>query len=172
MLIKEIDTYIAKVAEERINLRKQGMDLTENTQMLDTLKFIKSRLENAHLEKPDMTEEDEAWLLLNLKEERQKTIEVCQSLGREYLVEQEKKEMHTIEMLMQSLPHVEREQGPDEKTLREFTAASVTAYLLTKGTNYNLSMRDMKPIMEIVKKQYPSADGGIIASEVKKIIGQ
>ena len=51
---------------------------------------------------------------------------------------------------------------PTEDDVANATRAAITAYKLSKEDGYALTMKDMKPIMEIVKETYPTANGGIV----------
>ena len=49
-----------------------------------------------------------------------------------------------------------------EDDITESTHTAITSYKLTKEDGYALTMKDLKPIMTIVKTQFPTADGGLI----------
>lgn len=56
------------------------------------------------------------------------------------------------------------------KKLKNFTSSAITAYKLTKEEGYVISMRDMKPIMEIVKAEYPMANGKVVSKVMNNYI--
>lgn len=163
MLITEIDKHIADAMKERITLKEEGKDLTQNATMLEALKSIKAELVKEHHNNPGMTEVDEAKLILKMADQRRESMNIYMNNGRGDLAEKEHMELTTIIKFAPTIP--------SEDEVREFTEASVSAYIVTKEQGYKLSMRDMKPIMDIVKGKYPMADGKVISSEVKKIIG-
>lgn len=64
-----------------------------------------------------------------------------------------------LESLIPELPSTEEIQG--------YTEGVFDVY---KANNPNISMKDLKPIMDQVKKKYPLADGSIIAKTFKELL--
>ena len=60
-------------------------------------------------------------------------------------------------------------EATDEE-IENFTSSAITAYKLTKEEGYVISMRDMKPIMEIVKAEYPMANGKVVSKVMNNYI--
>lgn len=59
-----------------------------------------------------------------------------------------------------------------EINAENYTRCVITAYKIVKSENYKLSMRDMKPILSVVKEKYPSVDGNEIRKILQEIIGE
>lgn len=165
MLINEIDNYIKEATKERIKLVSEGNaeKLKDIEATLDIYRVIKGELSRLKNKKPDMTEVDEAGLILNMVNTHKENIAIYTGAGRTEMADKEARELAALAKFE---PEV-----PSDDELREFTAASISAYLIAKEPGYKLSMRDMKPIMEIVKTRYAMADGKVISEEVRKVIG-
>ena len=61
---------------------------------------------------------------------------------------------------------------PTDEELSEYVRGILSVYCVTKDDGYKLSMKDMKPIMEIVKEKYPTANGKIVSQTLMQVIGQ
>ena len=147
MLHKEIDRLIANAMKER------------NIELLNVLKLIKSELVKAEKDGVTLDEVSETKILLKMLSQREDSIRQYIDGGRKDLADNEQKE---IDIIKQFVP----EQPPDEE-IEEYTRGCISAYILTKKTGEGLSMKDMKPLMNIVKEKYPSANGKIIS----KVLG-
>ena len=58
-----------------------------------------------------------------------------------------------------------------DEEIEALTRSVIEAYSASKGANYALSMRDMKPILTEVQKTYPTANGKVISKVLKSKIG-
>lgn len=147
MLHTEIDRLIAKAMKER------------NIELLNVLKLIKSELVKAEKDGVTLDEVSETKILLKMLSQREDSIRQYVDGGRQDLADNEKREM---EIIKQFVP-----EQPTDEEIEEYTRASISAYILTKEEGYKLSMKDMKPLMNIVKEKYPAANGKIIS----KVLG-
>ena len=57
-----------------------------------------------------------------------------------------------------------------DEEIEEYTRGCISAYILSKKAGESLSMKDMKPLMNIVKEKYPSANGKIISKVLGSLI--
>lgn len=147
MLHTEIDKHIASAMKER------------NMDLLNVLKLIKSEFVKAEKDGIKLDEVSETKILLKMMSQREDSIRQYVDGGRQDLADNEQKEIGVIKEFVP--------KQPTDEEIEEYTRASISAYVLTKGEGYNLSMRDMKPLMNIVQEKYPSANGKIIS----KILG-
>ena len=141
MLHTEIDRLIANAMKER------------NIELLNVLKLIKSEMVKAEKDGITLDEVSETKILLKMLSQREDSIRQYVDGGRKDLADNEQKE---IDIIKQFVP----EQPTDEETC-------ISTYVLTKKAGESLSMKDMKPLMNIVKEKYPSANGKIIS----KVLG-
>ena len=84
--------------------------------------------------------------------------------GRQDLADVEKKE---LDIISEFIP-----KQPTDEELSEYVRGILSVYCVTKDDGYKLSMKDMKPIMEIVKEKYPTANGKIVSQTLMQVIGQ
>ena len=59
---------------------------------------------------------------------------------------------------------------PTDEELADYVNEVIKDYLSVKGGD--LSMKDMKPIMNIVKEKYPTANGKVVSQTLMQVIGQ
>lgn len=150
MLHTEIDKLIANAMKER------------NIELLNVLKLIKSEMVKAEKDGVTLDEVSETKILLKMLSQREDSIRQYVDGGRKDLADNEQKE---IDIIKQFVP----EQPTDEK-IEEYTRGCISAYILTKKAGESLSMKDMKPLMNIVKEKYPSANGKIISKVLGSLI--
>lgn len=147
------------------NLIKEAM-LSKNTELLNVLKLVKAEFLKKQTEPgrkiKELNEEEQIKVLMKMVAQRKDSIEQYEKANREDLADAEKKEM---EILNGFLP-----KQASEEEVAEYTSLAVTIYKATKDDGYKLSMRDMKPIMDIVKEKYPTANGKVISQTLIKII--
>lgn len=55
-----------------------------------------------------------------------------------------------------------------EEEIISYTKTSIDAYVKLMGSNYKISMKDMKPILEAVQHTCPNADGRLVAKVLKE----
>lgn len=84
--------------------------------------------------------------------------------NRQDLVENEQRELNIIKGYIP--------KQPTEEEIIEHTSAIMTAYKVTKEEGYKLSMKDMKPILNIVQEKYPSVNGKIVSKVLQDIINK
>lgn len=149
MLINQIDGYIAAA-------------LKTDKDLCAALRLIKNELLKAQKSGKEYNSTVEAKILMRMVAQRREAFEIYTGVGREDLAAQEKKE---LDILLLYAP----EELTDEQ-VTEYTSACVSAYLVSKPEGYALSMRDMKPIMDIVHEKYPTASGKVISKTVQDII--
>lgn len=142
MLIDTIDQQIATA-------------MKTDKETCEVLKLIKCELVKAQKDGVEMTEVNEAKILLKMVAQRKDAFTIYIGAGREDLAAQEQKE---LDVLQQYAPA----ELTDEE-ISEYTLACVSAYILTKPEGYKLSMRDMRPLMQIVQDKYPTASGKVIS---------
>lgn len=147
MLYTEIDKLIANAMKER------------NIELLNVLKLIKSELVKAEKDGVTLDEVSETKILLKMLSQREDSIRQYVDGGRKDLADNEQKE---IGIIKQFVP-----EQPTDEEIEEYTRTCISTYVLTKKEGENLSMKDMKPLMNIVKEKYPSANGKIIS----KVLG-
>lgn len=147
MLHTEIDKLIANAMKER------------NIELLNVLKLIKSELVKAEKDNVVLDEVSETKILLKMLSQREDSIRQYVDGGRKDLADNEQKE---IDIIKQFVP-----EQPTDEEIEEYTRTCISTYVLTKKEGENLSMKDMKPLMNIVKEKYPSANGKIIS----KVLG-
>lgn len=150
MINNKIDEMIASALKNR------------ETDLLNVLKLIKTEFVNAIHNKIELDEANEVKILLKMASQREDSIQQYIKGGRNDLAEAEKKELDIIRSYTPK-------QATDEE-VSEYTRSTITAYQSSKGENYILSMKDMKPIMNIVKSKYPTANGKIISKTLQLLI--
>ena len=130
--------------------------------LLNVLKLIKTEFVNTMHNKFELNEANEVKILLKMASQREDSIQQYIKGGRNDLAESEKKELDIIKSYIPK-------QATDEE-IAEYTNGIITAYMVSKGEDYTLSMKDMKPIMTLVKEKYPNANGKIISMTLNKVI--
>ena len=150
MLHTEIDRLIANAMKER------------NIELLNVLKLIKSELVKAEKDGVTLDEVSETKILLKMLSQREDSIRQYVDGGRKDLADNEQKE---IDIIKQFVP-----ERPTDEEIEEYTRTCISTYVLTKKEGENLSMKDMKPLMNIVKEKYPSANGKIISKVLGSLI--
>ena len=109
-----------------------------------------------------MTDAEEVRILLKMASQREDSMQQYSKGGRNDLAELEKKELDIIKSYIPK-------QATDEE-IAEYTNGIITAYMASQREDYILSMKDMKPIMTLVKEKYPNANGKIISMTLNKVI--
>ena len=139
----------------------------KNIELLSVLKLIKAEFLKKSTEpgrsSKELTEDEQVKVLLKMASQREDSIRQYIDGGRQDLADAEKKE---LEILNEFVP-----KQPTDDELGEYVRGVVSAYCVVKDENFVLSMKDMKPIMNIVKEKYPTANGGVISKTLKDIIG-
>lgn len=140
----------------------------KNRELLNVLKLIKAEFLKKQTESgrktKELTEEEQIKVLLKMASQREDSIRQYIDGGRQDLADAEKKE---LDIISEFTP-----KQPTDEELSEYVRGVLTAYCVTKDEGYKLSMKDMKPIMNIVKEKYPTANGKIISQTLMQVIGQ
>ena len=140
----------------------------KNRELLNVLKLIKAEFLKKQTEPgrktKELTEEEQIKVLLKMASQREDSIRQYIDGGRQDLADVEKKE---LDIISEFTP-----KQPTDEELSEYVRGVLTAYCVTKDEGYKLSMKDMKPIMNIVKEKYPTANGKIISQTLMQVIGQ
>lgn len=138
----------------------------KNRELLNVLKLIKAEFLKKQTEPgrktKELTDEEQTKVLLKMASQREDSIKQYIDGGRQDLADAEKKE---LEIINEFTP-----KQPTDEELSEFVGGVIAGYKLTKGDDYKLSMKDMKPIMDFVKKKYPTANGKIISQTLQKML--
>jgi uncharacterized protein len=150
MINNKIDKMIASALKNR------------ETDLLNVLKLIKTEFVNAKHNNVELNEVNETKILLKMASQREDSIQQYINGGRKDLAEAEKKELDIIKLYTPK-------QATDEE-ISEYTSGVITSYKATKDEGYVLSMKDMKPIMSIVKEKYPNANGKVVSTTLMKVI--
>lgn len=149
MLIDNIDQLIAG-------------SMKNDKEACEVLKLIKCELVKAQKDGIELTELNEAKILLKMVAQRKDALSIYLGAGRQDLADQEQKE---LDILAKYAPA----ELTDEEVV-DYTGACVSAYIITKPAGYKLSMRDMKPIMTLVQEKYPTASGKVISKTLQAIL--
>ena len=138
------------------NIHQMIADAMKNNDQdaLKVYRLISAELTNAEKNGTKLNEAAEAKILLKMATQRKDSIAIYAANNRNDLVESETKELDIITQLAP--------KQPTEEDVANAPRAAITAYKLSKEDGYALTMKDMKPIMEIVKETYPTANGGIV----------
>lgn len=147
MLHDKLDNYIYKARKERDEVSLKVFKLIKT----EFIKYSKTS---------NLDEISEAKILLKMFDQWKEECSNLFKAGRDV-----SELTNEIQTLKRYVPEI-----PTEEEVEDYTRESVTAYKLTKEDNYKLSMRDMKPIMLLVKEKYPLADGSIISKVLKSIL--
>lgn len=122
--------------------------------LLKVVQLIKSELTKTS---KNPTEEQEAKILLKMLQAWKEEYNNLLAAGRDVSVINE--EIDTLMLFVPELPSTVEIEG--------YTEGIFEVY---KANNPNISMKDLKPIMDQVKKKYPLADGSIIAKTFKELL--
>lgn len=129
---------------------------------LTVLRLIKSEFTKAEKDGITLDDVSETKILLKMAAQREDSIKQYTDGGRMDLVENETKELNIINEFTP--------KQPTEEEIEDYTRSVITAYKLAKDSGYVLSMKDMKPILNIVQEKYPSVNGKIVSKTLNQII--
>lgn len=132
---------------------------TGNKDRLKVLQLIKSEFQKFLTSSKDAKLDDTQEIKILLK--------MAQAWKEEYrnLLENKRDTsviIHEIDILESLIPEL-----PSTPEIEGYTEGIFEVY---KANNPNISMKDLKPIIDLVKKKYPLADGGIIAKTFKELL--
>lgn len=150
MLNKEINNLIADAIKSK------------NSDRLNVLRLIKSEFIKTEKDGIVLDDISETKILLKMVSQREDAIKQYKEGNRIDLVEKEQKELDIINTFVP--------KQPTEEELYNYTIEVIILYGTIKGEEYVLSMKDMKPILNLVQEKYPSANGKIVSKALQKFI--
>jgi hypothetical protein len=127
---------------------------------LRVLKLIKSEFQKVELSKPkeeSITAAEEIRTLQKMIDQRMTSAKTYKDAGRTDLANIETGEIEIIKTFLPS-PRTEKE-----------TLVAVTEIIASYGKGEKLGMKDLKPIIALVQKEYPDIQGGTIAKIFKSL---
>lgn len=80
--------------------------------------------------------------------------------GREDLAE---KEMADLEVIRSLTP-----KQPTPEEIQEFVEAVLDEYVKAKGDGYQISKKDIRPVIDIVKQKFPHAENKYVVDAINK----
>lgn len=128
-----------------------------DTKKLNTLRLIKSEFLLAEKNKIEITDSIEQKILSKMITQRQDSIEQYKKANRFDLVQKEENEIKIIKEYLQ--------EQPSEELLNNFIRKTIDSY---KETNSNISMKDTKIIISLVKEKYDFPIVGKLVSIIIK----
>jgi uncharacterized protein YqeY len=147
-----------------IDINKQIAEAmkSRNRTRLDALKLIKAELVKAEKDGVTLDDAKEAKILLKMIDQRKESISQYIKGGRNDLVESEQNE---IDIIKEFIP-----EQPTEEEIEKYTYDAIDAYVEQNDSDYQISMKDMKPILSMVQEKYPTANGKIVSKVLKEKI--
>ena len=143
----DINKYIAEAMKKR------------EREKLDTLKLIKAELVKAEKDGIKLDDAKEAKILIKMVEQRKDSISQYIKGGRNDLAEAEQKEIDVIKEFMP--------EQPTDEEIEKYTNDTITHYIEQNDSDYQVSMKDMKAILSMVKERYTMANGKIVSKVLK-----
>lgn len=130
---------------------------SKDDKKVNILRLIKSELTKAEKDGITLDDGSEFKILNKMKKQREDSITQYKAANRTDLVESEQNELDFISNLL-----------PKEASIEDVEKFINDTYLKEKPTGYKLQMSDIKPIMEMIKKTYPTVNGKLISDIIKK----
>lgn len=146
----DINKYIAEAMKAK------------DREKLSTLKLIKAELVKAEKDGITLDDAKEAKILMKMVDQRKESISQYIKGGRNDLAEAEQKE---IDVIKEYIP-----EQPTDEEIEVYTNDAINNYVIEKGDDYQVSMKDMKSILSIVQEKYPMANGKIVSNVLKNKI--
>lgn len=174
------NSILAKVEEminEQMHNISEAINVEDNNkkataeELLKTLKLIKAALIKANDKKEyTLEEQGEIKTLIEMVEQRNKSIAEYKKGGRNDLVKEEENE---INLIMGIAPKVKEhfDSMPKDEDIENYARECLNTYIVEKGEDYTLSMKDMGALVKSVKNKYPNANGNIIKNVLQEAIG-
>jgi uncharacterized protein YqeY len=116
---------------------------SKDRERLSTLKLIKTELVKAEKDGITLDETKEAKILMKMVDQRKESISQYIKGGRNDLAEAEQKE---IDVIKEYIP-----EQPTDEEIEAYTNDAINNYVIEKGDDYQVSMKDMKAILSIVQ---------------------
>ena len=148
MLHIELDNYLAEA-------RKAG-----NKTALKVLQLIKAEFQKYLTSSKDakLDEVQEAKILMKMRDQWIEELNFRDQNGRDIT------ELNSeLGVLLEYIPEL-----PSNSDIEKYTLEAVETYRNTKSEK--LSMKDMKPLMAIVREKFPLADGKVISKVLQGIL--
>ena len=148
MLHTELDNYLAEA-------RKAG-----NKTALKVLQLIKAEFQKYLTSSKDakLDEVQEAKILMKMRDQWIEELNFRDQNGRDIT------ELNSeLGVLLEYIPEL-----PSNSDIEEYTLEAVETYRNTKSEK--LSMKDMKPLISIVREKFPLADGKVISKVLQGIL--
>lgn len=148
MLHTELDSYIAEARR------------TSNKSALKVLQLIKAEFQKYLTSSKDakLDEVQEAKILMKMRDQWIEELNFRDQNGRDIT------ELNSeLGVLLEYIPEL-----PSNSDIEEYTLEAVETYKNTKSEK--LSMKDMKPLMAIVREKFPLADGKVISKVLQGIL--
>ena len=141
------------------NLQKMLIDAikSKDESKVNIIRLIKSELTKAEKDGITLDDATEIKILNKMKKQREESIIQYKKANRMELAEIEQDELDFISNLL-----------PKEATIEEIEEFIKKEYMPSKPDGYKLQMSDIKPIMALVQKKYPTANGKLISEIIKK----
>ena len=162
-ILSKVETTLQKLMEENAPLltkkektaEEEGV-VKEVNERIKTLKLIKSEFVNKNPKAQYvLTEDQETGILLEMAEQRNKTIEKYKEVKREDLAAIEQGELDVIKEFTPA--------QPTEDDIKAFVSEVIDKYLSEQPEGYKLSIKDMGKIMPVVKAKFPNVKGNIVS---------
>lgn len=152
MLKDKIDSLIADAMKEKNQVR------------LDTLRNIKTEL--LKLQKSEKgalyNESMENEVILKMISRSEDSINQFKSGYREDLAQQEEEQLNIIKEFAPKIY--------SDEDIKDVTNEVIQSYIKEKGNDYKISMKDTKPILEVVKLKCANANGKHVSDVIKSMI--
>lgn len=137
----------------------------KNLQLLNVFKLIKTEFVKKETEpgrtSKELTEQEQIGVLMKMASQREESISKFVEAKREDLAD---KERYELGIISDFIP-----KQPTEEEIKDYTKIAITQYV-EQNDGIVLSMKDMKPIMEIIKAKYPMVNGKIVSQVLKETI--
>ena len=162
-ILSKVEATLQKLMEENAPLltkkektaEEEGV-VKEVNERIKTLKLIKSEFVNKNPKAQYvLTEDQETGILLEMAEQRNKTIEKYKEVKREDLAAIEQGELDVIKEFTPA--------QPTEDDIKAFVSEVIDKYLSEQPEGYKLSIKDMGKIMPVVKAKFPNVKGNIVS---------
>lgn len=145
MLYNQLNSLIAEAMKNKENDR------------VAVLRLIKAELLKKEKEGKPLDETIEASVLMKMVSQREDSINQFKQANRMDLAENEQKELDII-----------KEFAPKQVSDEEVIAETELQIDILKDVKGEVTMKDMKLIISLVQKVYPTANGKLISQIVKK----
>ena len=142
---------------ENLNGIIKDLTLNKMSEELAVVRSIKNAFVNYIKEGKELTDADEVKILLKMKTQREDSIKQYREGGREDLALNEENELR---ILSKYIP-----EQPTDEQIEKYAEEVVTVIINERGA---VSMRDTKEVLSKVQEKYPSANGKIVSSVIKK----